>query len=81
MGLGALAGIGEWSGSVKDFLSRQHFDAMALAFSNVLKWLEIDLPKRFSEFGANLIGGSVEGIQVKAVEVKDAVVNLRAIAL
>jgi hypothetical protein len=46
------------------------------AFSGVMKWFGVDLPKSFSEFGANLIGGLVDGIKAKASAAKDAVVNL-----
>lgn len=45
------------------------------AFSGVMKWFGIDLPKNFSDFGANLIGGMVNGIKAKLGAAKDAIVG------
>jgi TP901 family phage tail tape measure protein len=45
------------------------------AFAGVMSWFGIDLPKRFSEFGGNLIGGLVEGIKNKLAAAKETIVG------
>ncbi|MCL1861782.1 MAG: phage tail tape measure protein [Proteobacteria bacterium] len=45
------------------------------AFASVLGWFGVDLPKNFTEFGANLIGGLVDGIKAKFTAAKDAIVG------
>ena len=45
------------------------------AFAGVMKWFGIDLPKNFTDFGANLIGGMVNGIKAKLGAAKDAIVG------
>lgn len=42
----------------------------------VFDWLGLDLPVKFSEFGANIIGGLVDGIKGMAGAAKDAVMNV-----
>jgi TP901 family phage tail tape measure protein len=46
------------------------------AFAGVLSWFGVDLPKSFSEFGANLISGLTSGITSKFAEAKESVVSL-----
>ncbi|MGX2039868.1 phage tail tape measure protein [Methylocaldum sp. MU1018] len=45
------------------------------AFAGVMKWFGIDLPKNFTDFGANLIGGLVSGIKAKLSAAKDTIVG------
>jgi hypothetical protein len=45
------------------------------AFAGVMSWFGVDLPKSFTEFGANLIGGLVGGITAKFGAAKEAIVN------
>lgn len=45
------------------------------AFAGVMKWFGIDMPKNFTDFGANLIGGLVNGIKAKLGAAKDTIVN------
>ena len=45
------------------------------AFAGVMKWFGIDLPKNFTDFGANLIGGMVNGIKAKLGAAKEAIVG------
>lgn len=45
------------------------------AFAGVMKWFGIDLPKNFTDFGANLIGGLVSGIKAKLGAAKDTIVG------
>lgn len=45
------------------------------AFAGVMKWFDIDLPKNFTDFGANLIGGLVSGIKAKLGAAKDTIVG------
>lgn len=42
----------------------------------VFDWFGLDLPAKFSEFGANIIGGLVDGIKNMAGAAKDAVMNV-----
>ncbi|MFP4894511.1 phage tail tape measure protein [Paraburkholderia sp. EG304] len=46
------------------------------AFAAVLRWFGIDMPAKFSEFGANLISGLVNGITNGLGTVKDAITNV-----
>lgn len=46
------------------------------ALQPVLDWFGLDLPAKFSEFGANIIGGLVDGIKNMAGAAKDAVMNV-----
>ncbi|MFM0097541.1 hypothetical protein PQQ87_18140 [Paraburkholderia nemoris] len=46
------------------------------AFAGVLSWFGIDMPAKFSEFGANLLSGLVNGITSGLGAVKDAIVNV-----
>ncbi|ARU23676.1 hypothetical protein RSSE_c3293 [Ralstonia solanacearum] len=45
------------------------------AFAGVMKWFGLDLPKSFTDFGAHLIGGLVNGIKTKLGAAKDAIVG------
>lgn len=45
-------------------------------FQPVLDWFGLDLPAKFSEFGANIINGLVSGITNMAGAAKDAVVGV-----
>lgn len=45
------------------------------AFSGVMRWFGVDLPKNFTDFGANLISGLVSGIGNKLSAAKDTIVN------
>jgi len=45
------------------------------AFAGVMKWFGIDLPKDFTDFGANLVGGLVSGIKAKLGAAKDTIVG------
>jgi phage-related protein len=45
------------------------------AFAGVMSYFGIDMPKSFSEFGANLIGGLVDGVKAKFTAAKDAIVG------
>ncbi len=45
------------------------------AFAGVMKWFGIDMPKNFTDFGGNLIGGLVNGIKAKLGAAKDAIVG------
>lgn len=45
------------------------------AFSGVMSWFGVDLPKNFTDFGANLISGLVSGISNKLTAAKDTIVN------
>lgn len=45
------------------------------ALASVLSYFNIELPAKFSEFGANIIDGLITGIKNKAVALKDAVVE------
>lgn len=45
------------------------------AFSGVMSWFGVDLPKNFTDFGANLISGLVSGIGNKLSAAKDTIVN------
>ncbi|MBR8193954.1 MULTISPECIES: phage tail tape measure protein [Betaproteobacteria] len=45
------------------------------AFAGVMKWFGIDLPKNFTDFGANLIGGLVGGIKAKLGAAKETIVG------
>ncbi len=45
------------------------------AFAGVMKWFGIDMPKNFTDFGANLIGGLVSGIKAKLGAAKDTIVG------
>lgn len=46
------------------------------AFAGVMSWFGVELPSKFSEFGANIVHGLVNGITSAASYVKDAVVGL-----
>jgi TP901 family phage tail tape measure protein len=48
------------------------------AFAGVLSWFGVELPKSFSEFGANMINGLVSGITSKFTEAKESIVSLGA---
>lgn len=43
------------------------------AFAGVLRWFGVELPERFTEFGANLLEGMVKGITSKLGAVRDAI--------
>ncbi|MCW5223527.1 hypothetical protein D5041_07935 [Verminephrobacter aporrectodeae subsp. tuberculatae] len=45
------------------------------AFASVLKWFGIDLPKSFTDFGANLVGSLVNGVKAKLGAARDAIVG------
>lgn len=42
----------------------------------VLRWFGFDLPQRFSEFGANLLQGLVNGITSRVASVRDAIAGV-----
>jgi TP901 family phage tail tape measure protein len=46
------------------------------AFSGVLSWFGVDIPKQFSEFGANMISGLVSGLTSRFAEAKESVMSL-----
>ncbi|WP_246189186.1 phage tail tape measure protein [Pandoraea anapnoica] len=46
------------------------------AFAGVMSWFGVELPSKFSEFGANIVQGLANGITSAASYVKDAVVGL-----
>ncbi len=46
---------------------------MYQAFAGVLRWLGLDLPQRFTEFGANLLQGLANGISSRVAIVRDAI--------
>jgi len=46
------------------------------AFAAVLQWFGIDMPAKFSEFGANIVAGLVSGITSGLGAVKDAITNV-----
>ncbi len=46
------------------------------AFAAVMQWFGIDMPAKFSEFGANLLAGLVSGITNGLGAVKDAITNV-----
>ncbi|VVE41617.1 phage tail protein [Pandoraea communis] len=46
------------------------------AFAAVMSWFGVTLPGKFSEFGANIVQGLVNGITSAASSVKDAVMGL-----
>lgn len=67
---GGLAGIGA-------LLLKWHpLNLFYQAFAGVLSWFGISLPATFSEFGANLINGLVNGITGGLGRVKDAITNV-----
>ncbi|MBD8223067.1 phage tail tape measure protein [Pantoea agglomerans] len=45
------------------------------AFAGVMSWFGVDMPKNFTDFGANLISGLVSGIGNKLSAAKDTIVN------
>lgn len=45
------------------------------AFSGVMKWFGVSLPKNFTDFGGMLIGGLLNGIKAKIGAAKDAIVG------
>ncbi|MDO5940644.1 phage tail tape measure protein [Burkholderia cepacia] len=45
------------------------------AFAGVMKWFGIDLPRNFTDYGANLIGGLMNGIKAKLGAAKDTIVG------
>ncbi|NLR73586.1 phage tail tape measure protein [Leeia aquatica] len=45
------------------------------AFAGVMKWFGVDMPKSFTEFGANVIDGLVKGIKAKFGAAKDAIIS------
>lgn len=45
-------------------------------FAGVMKYFNIDLPDKFSEFGGNLIDGLVSGIQNKWISAKESIIGL-----
>ncbi len=46
------------------------------AFAGVMRYFGVSLPKTFTEFGGNLIGGLVNGIRTKLGSAKDSIVQL-----
>jgi hypothetical protein len=46
------------------------------ALAGVLSWFGVDIPKQFSNFGANMISGLVSGLTSKFAEAKDSIVSL-----
>ncbi|MDR9048901.1 phage tail tape measure protein [Burkholderia multivorans] len=46
------------------------------ALAGVLSWFGIDIPAKFSEFGANIVSGLVNGITSGLGGVRDAIVNV-----
>lgn len=46
------------------------------AFAGVMSWFGVDMPTKFSEFGANLVSGLVNGITSRMGAVKEAIVNM-----
>lgn len=46
------------------------------AFAAVMQWFGIDMPAKFSEFGANLLAGLVSGITQGLSAVKDAITSV-----
>lgn len=45
------------------------------AFSSVMRWFGFDIPKKFSEFGGQLITGLVKGVTQKLAVAKESIVN------
>jgi hypothetical protein len=60
---GVFAQLANWSS----------IGAFYRAFAGVLSWFDIELPAKFSIFGANLIAGLVSGITSKLGLVRDAI--------
>ena len=46
---------------------------MYRAFAGVLRWLGLDLPQKFTEFGANLLQGLANGVTSRIAIVRDAI--------
>ncbi|SOE91883.1 hypothetical protein SAMN05414139_04566 [Burkholderia sp. D7] len=46
------------------------------AFAGVMSWFGIDMPAKFTEFGANILSGLVNGITNGLGAVKDAITNV-----
>lgn len=67
---GGLAGVGAL------LLNWSPLGLLYKAFAGVLSWFGIDLPKNFSEFGANILRGLVDGILSGLGLVKDAISNV-----
>ncbi|MFP3567318.1 phage tail tape measure protein [Paraburkholderia sp. SIMBA_030] len=67
---GGLAGIGAL------ILNWSPLGLFHRAFAAVLRWFGIDVPAKFSEFGANLISGLVNGITKSLGTVKSAITNV-----
>jgi TP901 family phage tail tape measure protein len=56
-----------------------NFSPMGLfyqAFAGLMNWFGVSMPAKFTEFGANLIGGLVNGITNGLGAVKDAITNV-----
>ncbi|EAU2718982.1 phage tail tape measure protein [Salmonella enterica] len=67
---GGLLGIGEL------ILNWSPLGLFTKAFSGVMKWFGIDLPKNFTDFGKNIIDGLTKGIKDKWKSVKDTFKDL-----
>jgi hypothetical protein len=60
---GILALIADWS----------LLGAIYKVVAPVLRWFGLDMPQKFSEFGANLLNGLVDGITSRVKAVRDAI--------
>src|SRR5471032_1053898 len=67
---GGLAGVGAL------LLNWSPMGLLYQAFASVMQWFGVDMPAKFSEFGANILGGLVNGITSGLGAVKDAITNV-----
>ena len=67
---GGLAGVGAL------LLNWSPMGLLYQAFASAMQWLGVDMPAKFTEFGANILGGLVNGITSGLGAVKDAITNV-----
>jgi hypothetical protein len=67
---GGLMEIGTW------FIDGSPIGLFYRAFAAVLQWFGIDLPKKFSQFGVNVMLGLANGIKSQLGAVKDAITEV-----